>query len=120
MKRLILVIPFLCLGTVFLSAQLTKSIEQYVSAHQREIVAELVDLLSIPNVAADRENIRRNAIRLRELLAKRGFSVEILETEINPLVFGELRVPGARRTILFYAHYDGQPFDPKGWNQDSP
>ena len=33
----------------------------------------------------------------------------------NPVVFGELRTPGATRTIVFYAHYDGQPLDPKEW-----
>jgi acetylornithine deacetylase/succinyl-diaminopimelate desuccinylase-like protein len=30
-------------------------------------------------------------------------------------VFGEIRTPGATRTIAFYAHYDGQPLDPKEW-----
>jgi acetylornithine deacetylase/succinyl-diaminopimelate desuccinylase-like protein len=33
----------------------------------------------------------------------------------NPVVFGEIKKPGARRTIVFYAHYDGQPLDPKEW-----
>ena len=33
----------------------------------------------------------------------------------NPVVFGEIRTPGATRTIGFYAHYDGQPLDPKEW-----
>ena len=56
----------------------------------------------------------------RDLLRKRGFTAEILETEGNPLVFAELQVPGAQRTLLFYAHYDGQPVDPKGWSQASP
>src|SRR5207249_2763574 len=28
-------------------------------------------------------------------------------------------IPGASRTILWYAHYDGQPFDPKLWKQES-
>ena len=52
---------------------------------------ELVDLLSIPNVAADRANIRRNAEHLRGMLATRGFKAELLETSGNPLVYGELR-----------------------------
>ncbi|RPI48603.1 MAG: M20/M25/M40 family metallo-hydrolase, partial [Acidobacteria bacterium] len=47
-------------------------------------------------------------------------SVEMLETDGNPLVFAERRVPGAQRTILFYAHYDGQPVEPKSWSQLSP
>src|SRR5262249_31111191 len=32
-----------------------------------------------------------------------------------PVVFGELPAPGATRTLIFYAHYDGQPLDPMEW-----
>jgi acetylornithine deacetylase/succinyl-diaminopimelate desuccinylase-like protein len=35
-------------------------------------------------------------------------------------VYGELRVPGAARTLLFYCHYDGQPVDAAAWKQASP
>ena len=86
----------------------------WVSAHQPQIVKELVDLLAIPNVAADRANIRRNAEHLRGMLAARGFKAELLETGGNPLVYGELAVPGATRTLLLYSHYDGQPVDAEG------
>ena len=110
----------LCLNTLVLSGQIRGPVEQFVAARQQLIVRELVELLSIPNVAADRENVRRNAVLLRDLFAKRGFTTEILETDGNPLVFAELRVPGAQRTLLFYAHYDGQPVDSKGWSQSSP
>jgi acetylornithine deacetylase/succinyl-diaminopimelate desuccinylase-like protein len=92
----------------------------WVSAHQPQIVKELVDLLSIPNVASDRANIRRNAEHLRGLFAARGFKAELLETGGNPLVYGELAVPGATRTLLLYSHYDGQPVDPKAWKQADP
>ena len=36
---------------------LKQKIDAWVTANQRVIVTELVDLLAIPNVAADRENI---------------------------------------------------------------
>ncbi len=101
-------------------AGLKQKVDAWVTANQRAVVTELVELLAIPNVAADRENIRKNATRLRELLAKRGLTAEILETTGNPLVWGELKVPGATRTILLYAHYDGQPVNPKDWRQPSP
>ena len=107
-------------GGLTLSGQIRQPIESFVAANQQAIVGELVELLSIPNVAADRDNIRRNADLLRNLFLKRGFSVEILETGGNPLVLAELRAPGATRTILFYAHYDGQPVEPKAWSQPSP
>ena len=110
----------LCLNALGVGAQLRQPVEQYVAARQQAILRELVELLSIPNVAADRANVRRNADLLREMFARRGFTAEILETDGNPLVFAERRVPGAQRTLLFYAHYDGQPVDPKGWSQSSP
>jgi acetylornithine deacetylase/succinyl-diaminopimelate desuccinylase-like protein len=101
-------------------AGLRQSVQSWVAAHQRQIVGELVDLLAIPNVAADRQNIRRNAEHLRGLLERRGFAAAVLETDGNPLVHGELVVPGATRTVLFYSHYDGQPVDPKAWRQPDP
>src|SRR5207237_1641932 len=114
-----LILAIAWLGTV--RTQGTRSaLVDYVASHQRAIVSELVELLSIPNVAADTENIRRNAVLLREMLRRRGFSTELLETDGNPLVWGELKVPGARRTLLIWAHYNGQPADPKGWKQANP
>lgn len=99
---------------------LRSTLQAYIGSHQRAIVSELVELVSIPNVASDTENIRRNATFLRGMLGRHGFRAEVLETDGNPLVYGELRVPGATRTILMYAHYDGQPVDPRSWKQASP
>ena len=101
-------------------ANLRPTIDAWVQKNQKALVSSLVELLAIPNVAADRENIRRNAVWLRDQLVKRGFTAEILETTGNPLVFGALTIPGAQRTILFYEHYDGQPVNPKDWKQPSP
>jgi acetylornithine deacetylase/succinyl-diaminopimelate desuccinylase-like protein len=101
-------------------ADLREPIERYVDAHQGAIVRQLVELLSIPNVASDTENIERNASFARDMLARRGFRTELLETGGNPFVYGRLDVPGARRTILLYGHYDGQPVDPRYWRQKDP
>ena len=95
-------------------------VRQWVSAHQRPVVDELLGLLAIPNIASDKENIRRNADHLSAMFRTRGFATELLETDGNPLVYGELKVDGARRTLLFYAHYDGQPVEPSGWKQANP
>jgi acetylornithine deacetylase/succinyl-diaminopimelate desuccinylase-like protein len=96
------------------------AVGQWVVEHQQSLVDELIDLLSIPNVAADRTNIRRNAEHLRGVLATRGFAADVLETSGNPLVYGDLQVPGATSTLLFYSHYDGQPVDSKAWRQADP
>jgi hypothetical protein len=36
------------------------------------------------------------------------------------VVFGKIDVPGAQHTIVFYAHYDGQPVTPSEWDGGSP
>lgn len=110
----------LLLAATIAFAQDRKEIESYVAAHQRQIMAEFVELLSIPNVASDRANIRRNAEFIRGMLERRGMNAELLETAGNPLVYGEKNRPGAAKTILFYIHYDGQPVDPPKWKQPSP
>jgi len=95
-------------------------VRSWVTANQQPLTQELLELLTIPNVAADRANVRRNAEHLRALFEKRGFTVELLETAGNPLVYAELKAPGAARTLLIYCHYDGQPVDPRGWQQPDP
>ncbi|HEX6464873.1 MAG TPA: M20/M25/M40 family metallo-hydrolase, partial [Vicinamibacterales bacterium] len=102
------------------AADLRTTTSAWVAAHRQTVIDELLELLAIPNVAADTPNIRRNAEHLRALLARRGFAAEVLETTGNPLVFGNLPVPGVTRTVLFYCHYDGQPVDPSKWRQPDP
>src|SRR5580704_19294291 len=84
--------------------------------HERAIVDEFFTLLAIPNIARDRDNIQRNAEAIAAMLEKRGVASKVVSVPgSNPVVFGEIRTPGATRTLVFYAHYDGQPLDPKEW-----
>ena len=77
---------------------------------------EFVSLLSIPNVSRDRENIQKNADAIVRMLEKRKIPARLVSVAgSNPVVLGEIKTPGATRTIVFYAHYDGQPLDPKEW-----
>lgn len=93
-------------------------VRAYRTAHEAEIIGELVDALSIPNVASDSVNIRRNAAMLIEIMNRRGIQARLLEGKGPPAIFGELKTPGATRTIGFYAHYDGQPVEPSKWAND--
>src|SRR5271163_1722148 len=89
---------------------------QWRQQHERAIVDEFIALLSIPNIASDRANIQRNAEFIARSLEKRGVAPRLVSIPgSNPVVFGEIRTPGATRTLVFYAHYDGQPLDPKEW-----
>ena len=89
---------------------------QWRQEHERAIMDEFVALLAIPNIAADRANIQRNAEAIAQMMEKRGIAAKLVSVPGgNPVVFGEIKTPGAMRTIVLYAHYDGQPLDPKEW-----
>ena len=116
------VILIFCAGNSFSgpSDPLLTQIRDYRIAHEGEIISEFVQLLSIPNVSSDRVNIRRNAEFTREMMSKRGIEVQVIDTPGNPVVYGEMKVPGAVRTLMFYAHYDGQPVDVSAWTGTDP
>jgi len=89
---------------------------QWREQHERAIIDEYLAFLSIPDIASDRQNIQRNAEFIAKMLEKRGVAPRLVSVPgSNPVVFGEIKTPGAARTIVFYAHYDGQPLDPKEW-----
>jgi acetylornithine deacetylase/succinyl-diaminopimelate desuccinylase-like protein len=91
-------------------------VQAHVRANETAIFREFVELVSLPNLASDTTGIRRNAEHIVKMLERRGVSARLLEGEGGPHpVYGELLTPGARRTVLFYAHYDGQPVDPAKW-----
>lgn len=95
-------------------------IRAWRQANEAAIVRELSAFVAIPNIASDDANIRRNAAHLVQLMEQRGLAPRLLESPAGgpPAVFGELRTPGATKTIVFYAHYDGQPVDAKEWFTD--
>jgi acetylornithine deacetylase/succinyl-diaminopimelate desuccinylase-like protein len=98
-------------------------IREYTHANEHGILKEFVELLSIPNVASDRDNIRRNAAFIMEMMRRRGLSARLLEAEspnTPPAVYAEWIAPAAKRTLVLYAHYDGQPTDPKQWTGSEP
>ncbi len=93
-----------------------RAVREWREAHEPQIVAELDSLLALPNNAANAADIRRNADAIRTMLERRGVAARILDNgQWPPAVFGELKAPGAVRTVVFYAHYDGQPVAPAEW-----
>jgi acetylornithine deacetylase/succinyl-diaminopimelate desuccinylase-like protein len=116
-------ISALIIGAFATLATAQSSVREYRQAHEREILSEFTRLLAIPNVASDLPNIRRNAAFLMEMMQRRGLNPRLLETKSKdspPAVYGEWKVPGAAHSIILYAHYDGQPVDPKAWTASPP
>jgi acetylornithine deacetylase/succinyl-diaminopimelate desuccinylase-like protein len=98
-------------------ADLRDTVRGWREAHEQAIVTEFVTLLSMPNVATNVADVDRNAAFIDGELKARGFATRLLRAEPGTpaSIFAEVKVPGARRTVIFYAHYDGQPIGQKGW-----
>ncbi|MES1244119.1 MAG: M20/M25/M40 family metallo-hydrolase [Acidobacteriota bacterium] len=111
----------LSLGAGAAQAQtaLRDQVRSWRSAHEKEIVGDLAGLLALRNVASDPGDIRRNADRLMEMFRQRGFETRLLTAgDAPPAVYAERSTPGAKRTVMFYAHYDGQPAKAADWDGD--
>jgi acetylornithine deacetylase/succinyl-diaminopimelate desuccinylase-like protein len=120
MRTFSLVVLLVITASVFAGpADVAKQTRAWRAAHEREILTEFVELVSIPNLATDTPNIQRNAATIRAMCEKRGLTTKSLELEdAPPVVVANLSVPNAKRTIAFYAHYDGQPVDVSQWKSD--
>src|SRR5437667_1980230 len=119
-RRLFRVVAILVATAGVASGQI---IRDYRRAHERQILDEFTRLLAIPNVASDHENIRKNAELILEMMKRRGLNPQLLEAKSKdtpPAVYGEWNVSRATHSIIFYAHYDGQPVDPKQWTASPP
>ncbi|HEV7621087.1 MAG TPA: M20/M25/M40 family metallo-hydrolase, partial [Flavisolibacter sp.] len=111
----------ICLFTTLLSQPelRAQTINDYIRSNQQRLIGEYFQFLSIPNVAADSEHILLNVDFISGMMEKRDIHPHILNgitPGVTPAVFGEIKTKGATKTIGFYAHYDGQPVNPKQWH----
>jgi acetylornithine deacetylase/succinyl-diaminopimelate desuccinylase-like protein len=99
------------------------AVREYRKKNELKWLQEFVTLLSMPNVASDQVNIRKNADYLVKIMEQSGLKPRLLESSNRnapPAVYGEWLVSNAKQTIIFYAHYDGQPTNPKDWTGSEP
>ncbi|MDQ1086443.1 M20/M25/M40 family metallo-hydrolase [Siphonobacter sp. SORGH_AS_1065] len=113
---------FLCLWALFsiptLFAQTPAKVRAYRQQNEQALLQEYFKFLSIPNILLDTTNdVRKNAFFIQDLMKRMKIPVQLLELDAKtpPVVFGEVKTPGATQTLLFYAHYDGQPTNPSKW-----
>ena len=99
------------------------TIQKYLEEHKDRMLQELVDLLKIPSISADKAykaDVIKTADVVKQRLEEAGCDiVEICETPGYPIVYGEKIKDKSLPTVLVYGHYDVQPPDPVNlW--DSP
>ncbi|PCI64476.1 MAG: peptidase M20 [Kordiimonadales bacterium] len=82
---------------------------------QLEILSDFRDFLALPNVATSNEDMLVNAHWITSYIGKRGFTSQIVSAGGAPYVLAEKKTQGATKTIVIYAHFDGQPVAPENW-----
>lgn len=96
-----------------------QAIKKYGTENAGSIIKEFSEFLYLPNVAADPAGQQKNAEFIMDMMTKKGIQkVQLLKGNkagVPPAVYGEVTVPGATQTLIFYAHYDGQPVNPAQW-----
>jgi len=105
-------------GLIAFSQTTQQKVNEYIKEIDVFLINEYMQFVSIPNVTKDSLNILRNAEFIKTMMESRGIKAEFLTgitPKVNPVVFGEVKVPGAKYTLSFYAHYDGQPVNPAKW-----
>jgi acetylornithine deacetylase/succinyl-diaminopimelate desuccinylase-like protein len=92
------------------------NLAEFIEGRRDQHLAELQEFLRIPSVSAKSEHkpdIERGARWVADNLRAAGFkTIQIVPTNLHPLVYAEsLEAPG-QPTVLFYGHYDVQPPEP--------
>jgi acetylornithine deacetylase/succinyl-diaminopimelate desuccinylase-like protein len=95
-------------------------VREWRARNERTIVAELMQLVSLPSIASNKGDITKNADALTAMFEKRGFAVKRIATPGSPVVVAERVASPARGTLTFYMHYDGQPTEAKDWTIGQP
>lgn len=121
-QYLFFILSFLISGLVSAQSAEVLTIRKFGHQNAGNIVNEFSAFLSLPNVAADPVSQQKNADFIMTMMNKRGIQkIELLQASTAsapPVVYGEVIVPGAERTLIFYAHYDGQPVNPAQWAKE--
>ena len=92
------------------------TVKEYIKTNEDRFLEELFSLIRIPSISAKHEHkpdMLACAQRWTEILLSSGADkAVILETDGNPVVYGERLIDPAAPTVLVYAHYDVMPPEP--------
>ncbi len=84
----------------------------WMDQNRERFLRELFELVSQPSISTQNQGVQECAELLRRRMEAGGVAARILPTAGHPVVYGEVKSPGAQRTVLIYGHYDVQPPDP--------
>ena len=96
------------------------AVDDVVEARLDDYRASLFELLRVPTVSSEPDDVARGAALVGRFLDRHGFHEwRLVETDHDPIVYAERLAGPDAPTVVFYGHYDVQPIGDEGaW--DSP
>lgn len=96
-----------------------KDVLDYIDENADNIIRDIKRLCQIPSLAAKNEGLFEAAQLVRTMLVRSGVEARLYPTKGAPVLTAQRNV-GAKRTLLFYDHYDVQPAEPLHEWESSP
>ncbi len=98
-------------------------INEYIEANKDRFLDELFGLIRIPSISSQSEHkpdMYKAAEYWKKMMLEAGADkAEVMETEGNPVTYGEKIIDPALPTVLVYGHMDVMPVDPIDlWNTE--
>ncbi|TQV75471.1 M20/M25/M40 family metallo-hydrolase [Aliikangiella marina] len=121
-KRIIFLLSFSCFFSLAHAAKqqdVLAASQSWRDANSLTILNDFRDLLSLKNVATNFDDMTKNADWIESYLQRRNFQTQRLIEGGAPYIFAERKTPGAQKTVLIYAHYDGQPVKAENWQSSA-
>jgi acetylornithine deacetylase/succinyl-diaminopimelate desuccinylase-like protein len=100
-----------------------ENLKTYIADNQQRFLDELFELIRIPSISSEskhRPDMYKAAEQWKKILLEGGADKAIvMETEGNPVTYGEKLLDASFPTVLVYGHMDVMPVDPVTlWDSD--
>ena len=93
-----------------------ENIKTYIKENEQRFLDELFELIRIPSISSLSEHkgdmVECAKCWQKNLLAAGADKAEVMQTDGNPVVYGEKIIDANLPTVLVYGHYDVMPVDP--------
>lgn len=93
-----------------------ENVKKYIEENKDRFLEELFTLIRIPSISslsAHKDDMQLCADQWKKLILEAGADkAEVIQSDGNPVVYGEKIIDPKKPTVLVYGHYDVMPVDP--------
>ena len=119
-KGLFLIIAITMLQPMSAQVLKTYEIDRMTDDHLSDGIEKLRTFLTLSNIGSNPNDIDENLNWCRQTFESLGFTTETLLSNDVKHLLAQRQINAALPTLLVYLQIDGQPVDPKKWEQENP